>query len=251
MTKTRNLVLGLVGLLMIAACSTTSKTSPSEPPASSAKPSSAKVVLLGDSIAVGESLALEAALKASGVGYQSLAAAGGGNVVGPFSAEGWKKLPAAITAARPTTVVYQITTYDWGTAAEQKAAYRKLLALVTAAGAKLVIVTMPPIKADDFYKPHLADLARTTAVAREVAAESAGKASVLDAAEVWGPAYQQQKDGKADRSTDGIHTCPQGAARFTNWLLGNLATATPGFTPAAADSWANTGWAADKHFKGC
>jgi len=247
MTKMRTLALGLLGLLMIAACST-SKPATTEPPASPAK---AKVVFLGDSVAVGEALALGAALKASGVGFQSLAAAGGGNVVGPFSAEQWKKLPAAITAARPTTVVYQVTTYDWGTAAEQKAAYRKLLAAVTAAGARLVIVTLPPIKADDFYKPHMADLARTTAVAREVAAESAGKAQVLDAAEVWGPTFQQQKDGKADRSIDGIHTCPQGAARFANWLLRNLATATPGFAPAAADTWANTGWAADKHFKGC
>jgi lysophospholipase L1-like esterase len=248
MTKMRNLALGLLGLLSIAACSTTPTT---EQPVTAAKGSNAKVLLLGDSIAEGQSLALGAALKASGVGFQSLAAAGGGNVVGPFSAEQWKKLPAAITAARPTTVVYQVTTYDWGTAAEQKAAYRKLLAAVTASGAKLVIVTAPPIKPDDFYKPHLADLARTTAVAREVAAESAGKAQVLDAAEVWGPSYQQQKDGKADRSADGIHTCPQGAARFANWLLGKLATDGPGFTPAAADSWANTGWSADKHFKGC
>ncbi|MFB6725735.1 SGNH/GDSL hydrolase family protein [Kribbella sp. NPDC056345] len=250
MTKTRNLVLGLLGLLSIAACSTTT-SSGAEPPKTSAESSSAKVLLLGDSIAEGESLALGAALKASGVGFQSLAAAGGGNVVGPFAAEGWKKLPAAITATRPTTVVYQVTTYDWGTHAEQKAAYRKLLAAVKAAGAKLVFVTAPPIKADDFYRPHLAELARTTAVAREVAAESAGQARVLDASAVWGTTYAQQKNGKADRSSDGIHTCPQGAARFANWLVGQLATATPTFTPAAADSWANTGWATDKRFKGC
>jgi len=83
MTKMRTLALGLLGLLMIAACST-SKPATTEPPASPAK---AKVVFLGDSVAVGEALALGAALKASGVGFQSLAAAGGGNVVGPFSAE--------------------------------------------------------------------------------------------------------------------------------------------------------------------
>ncbi|WP_405060754.1 SGNH/GDSL hydrolase family protein [Kribbella sp. NBC_01505] len=248
MTKMRNLALGLLGLLSIAACSTTAGA---EQPTTSAKAGSAKVLLLGDSIAEGEALALDAALKAGGVGFHSLAAAGGGNVVGPFAAENWKKLPADITAARPTTVVYQVTTYDWGTHAEQKAAYQKLLAAVTATGAKLVFVTAPPIKADDFYRPHLAELARTTAVAREVAAESAGQAQVLDAAAVWGTTYQQQKDGKADRSADGIHTCPQGAARFANWLVGELATVPPGFTPAAADSWANTGWAADKRFKGC
>jgi hypothetical protein len=68
---------------------------------------------------------------------------------------------------------------------------------------------------------------------------------------VWGSAHQQTKDGKADRSTVGIHTCPQGAARFTNWLLTELAKMYPSFTPAAAQDWANSDWAADKHFKDC
>jgi hypothetical protein len=68
---------------------------------------------------------------------------------------------------------------------------------------------------------------------------------------VWGDTYQRVKDGKPDRSPDGIHTCPQGAARFTNWLLKELAKLYPGFTPASPESWANTGWSADKHFKAC
>jgi hypothetical protein len=68
---------------------------------------------------------------------------------------------------------------------------------------------------------------------------------------VWGSTYQQVKDGKADRSADGVHTCPQGAARFTSWLLAELAHLFPGFTPAAPRSWADTGWSADARFKGC
>jgi hypothetical protein len=110
---------------------------------------------------------------------------------------------------------------------------------------------MPPIRADDFYKPHMADLDRAPAVARAVAAASPKKAVVLDAEPVWGSTYQRTKDGKADRSPDGIHACPQSAARFSSWLLGELAEQYPGFTPAAAEKWANTGWSADKHFKGC
>ena len=74
---------------------------------------------------------------------------------------------------------------------------------------------------------------------------------MLDAKAVWGSTYQQVRDGKADRSADGVHTCPQGAARFANWLLGQLAKLFPGFTPAAEQSWANTGWSADDHFRGC
>jgi hypothetical protein len=246
MTKTSSLVLGLTGLLLVtAACSGQSTTTDA-----TAGPGPSAVLFLGDSIAVGEALPLTAAFAASNVHFQSVAADGGGNVVGPFSDKNWTRLPAQIASAKPSVVVYQITTYDWGSRQDQQAAYRKLLTTVTGAGAKLVFVTAPPIRPDDFYKPHMADLNRAPRVARAVAEGSAGRAGTLDASAVWGGTYQQYRDGKADRSTDGIHTCPQGAARFTTWLLGALAKLFP-FTPANPKAWANTGWSADKHFTGC
>ncbi|MBE8517397.1 SGNH/GDSL hydrolase family protein [Amycolatopsis sp. H6(2020)] len=248
MSTTRIPLLGVAGLLLLTtACSGGATTTGAPAPASGSRPG--KVLFLGDSVATGEALPLAAAFKASGVEFQSIAADGGGNVVGPFSEENWRKLPGQITSARPAVVVYQLTTYDWGSREEQQAAYGKLSATVTAAGAKLVFVTTPPIRPDDFYQPHMADLNRAPEVARGVA--SAGKATILDAVAVWGSTYQQVKDGKADRSADGIHTCPQGAARFTSWLLAELAKLFPGFAPASAQSWANTGWSADDHFKGC
>jgi hypothetical protein len=253
MTKPSTLVLGLTGLLLLTAvtgaCSGQSTVSAAT--GAPAGPGLSKVLFLGDSIAAGEALPVAAAFKAGGVEFQSVAADGGGNVVGPFSDENWKKLPEQVTSAKPTIVVYQLTTYDWGSRQEQQAAYDKLLTTVKGAGAKLVFVTAPPIKADDFYQPHMADLDRTPDVARAVAASSSGYASVLDASAVWGNTYQQVKDGKADRSADGVHTCPQGAARFTSWLLAELAKLFPGFTPASARDWANTGWSANDHFKGC
>jgi hypothetical protein len=233
MTKT--LVLGL--LLLTAACSSESTAAPTGQGLST-------VLFLGDSIAAGEALPMAAAFEASGVGFQSIASDGGGNVVGPFAEENWKELPDQIASAKPSVVVYQLTTYDWGTQQEQEAAYDRLLTTVTGAGAELVFVTAPPIRPDDFYRPHMADLERAPDAARAVG-------NVLDAGAVWGDTYEQVKDGKADRSTDGIHTCPQGAARFTSWLLAELAKLYPGFTPAAAQEWANTGWSADDHFKGC
>lgn len=246
MINTRSLILGLTGLLLLTACSGRS-TATDAPTAQGLS----KVLFLGDSIAAGEALPLAAAFKASGVGFQSIAADGGGNVVGPFSDKNWEKLPEQITSAKPAVVVYQLTTYDWGSEQKQRAAYDKLLTTVTGAGAKLVLVTAPPIKPDDFYKPHMADLDRAPAAARAVAAKSSGQAGLLDARAVWGSTYQRVRDGKTDRSADGIHTCPQGAARFTDWLLAQLAKSFPGFTPAAPRSWANTGWSADNHFKGC
>nr|CAC42208.1 hypothetical protein [Amycolatopsis mediterranei U32] len=248
MSKTRIPLLGVAGLLLLTtACSGGATATGAPAPATGSGPG--KVLFLGDSVAAGEALPLAAAFKASGVEFQSIAADGGGNVVGPFSEENWQKLPGEITSAHPAVVVYQLTTYDWGSREEQRAGYGKLSATVTGAGAKLVFVTTPPIKPDDFYQPHLADLNRAPEVARKVA--SAGTATVLDASPVWGSTYQQVKDGKADRSADGIHTCPQGAARFTGWLLAELAKLFPGFTPAPAQYWANTGWSADVHFKGC
>jgi hypothetical protein len=248
MTKPRVLALGLTALLLpVAACSDASSASGPVPTG----PGLSKVLFLGDSIAAGEALPMTAAFKASDVEFQSDASDGGGNVVGPFSDKNWKKLPAQITSADPTVVIYQLTTYDWGSRQEQQAAYDKLLSTVSGAGAKLVFVTAPPIRPDDFYKPHMADLKRAPGVARAVASASSGKAGFLDAGAVWGGTYQRVRDGKADRSADGIHTCPQGAARFTNWLLTELAKLFPGFTPASAQTWANTGWSADRHFKGC
>lgn len=247
MTTTRRLTLGLTGLLLLTAACSGRSTATDAPTG----PGLSKVLFLGDSIAAGEALPLAAAFKAAGVRFTSIAADGGGNVVGPFSAKNWDRLPGQITSARPTVVVYQLTTYDWGTRQEQRAAYGRLLTTVTGAGAKLVFVTAPPIKPDDFYKPHMADLRRAPDVARAVAAGSSGRARVLDAGAVWGGTYQRTRDGAADRSADGIHTCPQGAARFTEWLLTRLARVFPGFTPAPARSWANTGWSADRHFTGC
>jgi hypothetical protein len=257
--RTSALVPALAGLLLLAAACSGGAVEASAPagaggtasPAGAGGSGLSSVLFLGDSVAAGEALPLGAAFAASGVRFRSIASDGGGNVVGPFSGKRWRTLPGQIASARPSVVVYQITTYDWGGRKEQRAAYRRLLSVVSDAGAKLVFVTSPPIRPDDFYRPHMADLRRAPVVARAVAAESAGRAFLLDAGEVWGPTYRRGGDDRPDRSTDGIHTCPQGAARFAGWLLGALAERFPGFTPAAPATWANTGWSADRHFTGC
>ncbi|WP_460753211.1 SGNH/GDSL hydrolase family protein [Myceligenerans cantabricum] len=213
-------------------------------------PGLSRVVLLGDSVAAGQSVPLAAAFGAAGVEFSSQASEGGGNVVGPNSENIAPEVADLIGSARPSTVIYQVTTYDWGTADEQRDAYEGLLDATTAAGGKLVLVTMPPIEADEFYEPHLAELASASEAAAHVA-DGSDDAVLLDAGEVWGDAYQRELDGTADRSSDGIHTCPQGAARWTSWLLDELAQAYPDFTPPAPEDWANTGWSDDDAFVGC
>ncbi|WP_017559340.1 SGNH/GDSL hydrolase family protein [Nocardiopsis baichengensis] len=249
------LIAGLVGpLLLSVGCSGGSSASEDagapEGADASAGPGLSEVLLLGDSVAAGQALPMAEAFDASGVEFVSEASDGGGNVVGPFSEKNWEELPDRIADADPDLVVYQVTTYDWGTADEQREGYGKLLTTVTDQGADLVFVTMPPIKPDDFYRPHMDQLERTSEIAGQVA-DSSGDARLLDAGEVWGDEYQRARDGEPDRSEDGIHTCPQGAARFTQWLLEELSDAYPGFTPAEPDEWADTGWSADERFKGC
>ncbi|WP_242582061.1 SGNH/GDSL hydrolase family protein [Amycolatopsis sp. 195334CR] len=244
MSKRLKTLAAACAVLAVAACS------PAEP-APAAPPS--KLLWMGDSVAEGLAGPLAAAAQAGGLSMESIASTGGGNVSGieELTKSTWDQLTGKLGSFDPDVVAYQVSTYDWGTEGEQLAAYEKLLATVTAAGATLVFVTMPPIKADEFYAPHLAELQRTGGLVRRVADGSGGKAVVLDSAAVWGPEYRLDRDGKRDRSPDGIHTCPQGAARFTAWLLGELAARFPGFTPAAPESWANAGWAGGPAFRDC
>lgn len=241
--------------LLATACSGAPATTetPAEAP-SAAEPSEPRmstVLFIGDSVAVGQSLPLAAAFEQTGVEFRSLASEGGGNVVGPFSEEHWETLPEEISSASPDVVVHQLTTYDWGTREEQLDGYEQLLSTVTENEAELVLVTMPPIEPDDFYAPHMDDLERTPQIAREIAEGSDGEATVLDATEVWGEEYAQDRDGMPDRNPDGVHTCPQGAARFTHWLLDELAELYPDFTPPEAEAWADDDWTADEHFAAC
>lgn len=251
MVTFRNLVRVTAGLCLFLAGACSAQPAPLAAPTLSEldppPPGLSRVILVGDSVAQGHGLAIGAALGAAGVEFHSMASDGGGTVVGPTADLLWAELPERLRSAKPSTVIYQITSYDWGTEQEQKAAYERLLTTVRGVGAKLVVVTMPPIKPDDFYAAHVDELAHAPKVARKVVGDDA----FLDAREVWGESYQRTHEGKVDRSSDGVHTCPQGAARFTVWLLDELAERNPGFTPPQPAKWANIGWAGDRRFVGC
>jgi hypothetical protein len=207
---------------------------------------SVRVLWMGDSIAGTEAPAVEAALKASGVQFKNAASDGGGNIVAgdqPVTAmaakDTWKRLKEDLASFRPTVIAYQITTYDWGTPRQQLAAYQKLSRTAKDAGARLVLVSAPPFKIDEFFKPHEDAIRSAQAMAAKVA-----DVSYLDASELWGDDYAADK---AQRAKDGIHSCQQGSAAFATWFarqLGKLA----GFTPAAPSAWATGPWTADERF---
>lgn len=258
MNLTRTITLSAVAALLLLTTACSGAPSGADPQGASSSteldspaPGLSRVVFLGDSVAAGQAVPLSAAFDAADVEFHSMATVGGGSLVGPVAESTWEELPERIATAKPSTVVYQVTTYDWGTADEQRAAYQRLVDEAEKVGATTAFVTMPPIVADDFYADHMGELAQTTSVAQRVADASDGSAVLLDASAVWGPDYEQLRDGVADRSSDGIHTCPQGAARFASWLLDELADVYPGFTPPAPTTWANTGWADSEDFVGC
>lgn len=201
-----------------------------------------RLLWMGDSIGEAQAPALGAALKSSGAEFASMAAAGGGGVIGEIAAPTWEELPKKLASFKPDVVAYQITTYDWGTADEQRAEYERLAKTVNDAGAELLIVSAPPFKIDDFYKEHEAAIKTAPASAREVADKHPDTVHFLDAAALWGT------DGtaaKAQRSNDGIHSCQQGSAAFATWF-GKELNKQYAFTATAPDKWATGPWTGDK-----
>ncbi|MGK5637077.1 SGNH hydrolase domain-containing protein [Streptomyces sp. URMC 126] len=209
-----------------------------------------KILWVGDSISGAEAPALAAALKASGVEFKDASSDGGGTVVegdrmARQTAEStWKDLAKHIGSFRPNVIAYQITTYDWGTAEQQRASYEKLAKTAKRAGAELVIVSAPPFEIDDFYKKYTGAIASAPKAAKEVADRSGGAVRFLDASTLWGT-----DPGAADarRSDDGIHSCQQGSAAFAKWF-GERLGAAYGFTPAAPEKWATGSWTGDARY---
>ncbi|MFC5219709.1 SGNH/GDSL hydrolase family protein [Streptomyces coerulescens] len=210
-----------------------------------------KVLWVGDSIAGAEAPALGAALKASGVDFKDASSDGGGTIVAGsekitkmIAADTWKQLTKNIESFQPTVIVYQITTYDWGSQDQQRAAYEKLVKTAEDAGARTVFVPAPPIKIDDFYKKHASQMRTAPQVVDAVAKNSGGAAVFLDASHVWGTDASAKK---AQRASDGIHNCQQGAAAFAAWFTTELGK-QQGFTPAAVDTWAEGSWTSDDRY---
>ncbi len=226
-----------------------SSSSPSSSP-SSERETGQRVLWVGDSIAAVQAPALEAALTASGVAFEDASSVGGGTVVegdemsGPLADATWDQVEERIASFRPGVIAYQITTYDWGTPEQQRASYEKLAGTARDAGAELVIVSAPPYRIDDFYRPHEDALAGAPEVAAEVAEAGGDGVHFLDAGELWGTDSDAEQ---AQRSADGIHSCQQGSAAFAAWFGEELGERY-GFTPAAPEEWATGSWTSDEQF---
>lgn len=220
-------------------------------PTSDVKHTDTKLLWVGDSIAGSQAPALGAAMKAAGVDFKDASSDGGGTVVAggekitqTIAGDTWKQLAGDVASFKPTVVAYQITTYDWGSREQQRAAYKKLVSTAKDAGAKAVFVSAPPIKIDAFYKAHASQMGTAPQVARDVADSSGGAAVFLDASQLWGTDAASKK---ALRAADGIHNCQQGAAAYAAWFAKELGK-KEGFTPADVDAWGNGSWTGDDRY---
>ncbi|WP_241562431.1 SGNH/GDSL hydrolase family protein [Streptomyces hoynatensis] len=205
-----------------------------------------------------EGTALRAALTASGVDVEDASSDGGGTVVEgdaairPLAEATWRELAEDLASFRPDVLAYQLTTYDWGTPAQQRASYERLAGAAREAGADLVLVSAPPFRIDDFYRGHESALDSAPAAAEEVAEAhreargAAGGARVrfLDSRELWGADAEAER---AQRAPDGIHSCQQGSAAFAAWFAERLGEWYD-FAPAAPEDWANGSWTGDERF---
>ncbi|KAA1376270.1 SGNH hydrolase domain-containing protein [Aeromicrobium fastidiosum] len=260
--RRRRRIGAMVGMATISAavlggCSAQDKTDSSPAAADvktqpSATTTSARILFAGDSIAKAEAPALEAAFTSAGASFRSIATPGGGNVVAAGDDDDSKKIAEESLAdvakaakdMKATTIVYQITVYDWGTEEQQKQSYAKLATAAESAGAKLVMVSAPPVVDGGFFGKHAKQMATAPVVAKDIAESSKGTVTFVDSSQLWGT---DPKAVQALRSADGTHNCQQGAAAFAAWFTQQAKKAT-GVAPAAPATWATGDWTDAKEF---
>lgn len=223
--------------------STAPSTVPAAPSTTLAPPPDiGRLRWLGDSVAADLAPALVAAFAAAGVeviddtGDGLRFTPGGG--VDPL--EVWGEL---LATAPYDTVVVQLSYWDSpATVDELRVGLGWVRDQVLVRGARLVFVLPPPVR-DDLVDP---GILRQVQVVQELRDQSGGSVLYVDTVPLWGPTMQVDLDGDGvpDRKPDGVHVCPQGAARFAAWLVDDLAGRFGDVVPQPVGSWAGGDWTA-------
>ncbi len=205
-----------------------------------------RVLWVGDSVAADLAPALIPAFGASGVTWidgtgDGLRLTPGGGV---DPVEVYSKMFDAQTF---DTVVVQLSYWDSPADIDQlRISLGWFRDQVRARDAELVVLTPPPIR-DDLVDP---GLARQIEVVNELVAGGEGHVHLVDTLVAWGPtmAFDIDGDGAPDRKPDGVHVCPQGAARFAVWLTADLASRFDGVALQPADVWGAGDWSTSRRY---
>jgi hypothetical protein len=222
--------------------STSTSTSTTVPPPRRAI---GTVLWIGDSVAADMTPAIEARLAAAGVTVHD-GALDGARLVPSDGIDTVTLYDGMMTALPADVVVVQLMSWDSPFSTEQlRVAYTWFASRVRAMGADLVVVTPPPLR-PDLVEP---GLERQVSVAQELVAADPEHVTLIDSSVLWGDTLVIDigDDGAPDRKPDGVHVCPQGAARFADWFAARLAERYDGLA-TAAPQWLSGPWTTDARY---
>jgi peptidoglycan/LPS O-acetylase OafA/YrhL len=204
-----------------------------------------RVLMVGDSIAFDVWPAVASAMFADRISIGGYVSPGAGLLDNRYDST--TEIDKKVVDFKPDLVLYEGSLWDFGTAEAQRAAYERFTDFVLGQGARLALITIPPLRADHQDPANLGSL---TGIMRDIAAEHPGEVIFLNSDEVWGPVFTQDVNGDKvpERKPDGVHVCPSGAAMYAIWLMNALQHHFADFEPAPPASWATGEWVGDPRY---
>lgn len=197
-----------------------------------------RILWIGDSVAADAAPAIGAAFAAVGVVVVdgSFAAR---RLVSSDGVDAEKLYPPIIADARADVVVVQLSIWDSDHPVDvQRAAFEWFRDVVRFADADLVVVPHPPTPPAP--SPGLASQIR---IVEELVAADPDRVMLLDPTPLWGTEVDVDLDDDRvpDRKWDGVHLCPQGAARYATWLVDEVSQRYD-LPPADPAAWLTGPW---------
>ena len=222
------------------------ETTTTVPPTTVALPELHRVLWLGDSIAFTTSPGLVAAMGAIGVEVFDGSFPG----VGMLNETGtalFAQISSRTTSQKPDLVIFQMSTWDepFG----EDAIYNGLTRmrdLAKAVGAHLLLLPVPPLRADQDHDGFPND----AGAAKRLAADDPADVSFISTTSLWGTTFEYDLDGDhiPERLGDGVHLCPSGSARFAIWLITQLEADYSNLSVADPSTWAVGEWTQDQRY---
>ena len=204
-----------------------------------------RILMVGDSMAFDEWPAVASALFAGKISIGAYVSPGAGLLDNRYDST--TAIDKMVVDFHPDLVVYQGSLWDFGSAEAQRAAYERFTDFVLGQGARLALVTIPPLRADHQDPDQLGSL---TGIMHDIADEHPGHVIFLNSDEVWGPVFTQDVNGDKvpERKPDGVHVCPSGAAMYAIWLMNELQQRFADFVPVPPALWATGDWIGDPRY---
>ena len=229
-----------------AATTTIAPATTTTVPASLPLPDLHSVLWLGDSIAFTTSPGIYAAMSAINIPFFDGSYPGVGllNDTGPAEFE---NISQRIASQHPDLVIMEMSTWDdiFGVDAIYGALGR-VRDLTAAAGAHLLLLPVPPLRADQDHGGYRND----SDAAQRLAADDPANVSYLSTTAFWGPTFHYDLDADKipERMNEGVHLCPSGSARFAIWLITQLSQRYGNLSVADPSTWATGDWNNDPRY---